>query len=222
MIPHLVCFASTNSPIPSAIPNAQAASTLPPTYSTLVLPSAVPAALATLSSTSSKYFPAKTSKEVATLLPDKSSTVWIGPDTGTWTWREHFPKPSGRISDIWAEWVDSAIWSWPERVAVSARRFGKPFRRSQITAPSAASSTTTNPPVIPKETEPRATNRGMSAAGRNTLYSDPMRIQTTHSPSVSFASLSRRVDDNAAQGHPKLTRRSAGFVRERRQACVGG
>jgi len=120
-------------PIPSAIPKAQAASTLPPMYSTFVLS---PFALPSFSSNPSNNSPASTSKEVAITPPLRSSIVCLGPVTGTWTCSEHLPKPSGSNSWISPAWVDSAMTSWP---------------------------------VIPRATEPRATKRGMSDAGRNTL-----------------------------------------------------
>lgn len=99
-----------NVPIPSANPSAQAASTLPPTYSILVLFSP---SIPNLSSISPKYLPASTSKLVTTLFPARSSTVLIDPDSGTWTWRAHFPNPSFWISVMFDSILASRITSWP-------------------------------------------------------------------------------------------------------------
>ena len=79
-----VVDASHHSPIPSAIPRAQAASTLPPRYSTAVSHFS-PICAEILASSFWNSSPARTSKLVAILLPTSSSTDWMGPVTGTWT-----------------------------------------------------------------------------------------------------------------------------------------
>lgn len=136
--------------MPSAKPRAQAASTLPPTYSICVRWSPCNC---NLSSNSEKNFLAKISKDVTTRLPARSSIVLIDDRSGTWTLRkisthwgqieikitcnEHFPKPSRSISVTWSDISDSKITSWP---------------------------------VMPRSTFPFPTKDGISAAGRKTLY----------------------------------------------------
>jgi len=97
-----------NAPIPSAKPSAQAASTLPPTYSICVFLSPDnPSSLSNFP----KNSPAMTSKLVTTRLPARSSTVLIEPASGAWTCREHFPNPSRSSSvtrfSIWASRITS-------------------------------------------------------------------------------------------------------------------
>jgi len=94
---------STKSTIPSATPNAHAASTLPPTYLMTVLSFASPLASpfvfpACSASSFRKYCSARLVKLVTTFLPIKSSGLARSPFAGTCTCRLHFPKPRSRTS----------------------------------------------------------------------------------------------------------------------------
>lgn len=99
-----------HAPIASARPSAQAASTLPPTYSTEVPASPTSPAR---SSISLKKRPAITSKLVTMRLPARASTLRIGPASGTCTCNAHLPKPSRSVSVTRDSISASRITSWP-------------------------------------------------------------------------------------------------------------
>lgn len=140
---------STRSTIPSATPNAHAASTLPPTYlmtvfsfaSPLVSPFVVPACSA---SSFLKYCSARLVKLVTTFFPIRSSGLVRSPLAGTWTWRLHFPKPRSSTSSTPVVAVGGVTHSC---------------------------SATWSRPVMPRSTRPSPTKVGISAAGRKTSAS---------------------------------------------------
>jgi len=137
----------TKSTIPSATPNAHAASTLPPTYFILVKSFGIPSPLVTpspfpsLLSNFAKYCSVSFVKLVTIFLPIRSSGVCSAPFCGTWTCKLQFPKSRSSISSTPVVSVGGVTTSC---------------------------SATWSRPVIPRSTRPSPTKVGMSAAGRKT------------------------------------------------------
>ena len=142
-------FLPTRSTIPSATPNAQAASTLPPTnfifvfnrFLTGASPFVTPFSIPSKPSNFAKYFSVNPTKLVTTFFPTSSSGLSIFPFSGTCTCNLHFPNPRFSTSSTPVSFVAGT---------------------------NASCSATWSRPVIPRSTRPSPTKVGISAAGRNT------------------------------------------------------